>query len=92
MQFWASYGSWIELYSYLKIMYTCILGKIKDLVPQGAIDAMTRLVLVNAIYFKGNWEKKFPREATRDGQYKLNKVRFHALVDFFILSFMFMFM
>ncbi|XP_056099246.1 leukocyte elastase inhibitor-like isoform X3 [Rhinichthys klamathensis goyatoka] len=47
--------------------------KIKDLVPQGAIDGMTKLVLVNAIYFKGNWEKKFPKEATRDGQFKLNK-------------------
>ncbi|KAK7146736.1 hypothetical protein R3I94_009544 [Phoxinus phoxinus] len=47
--------------------------KIKDLVPQGAINAMTKLVLVNAIYFKGNWEEKFPKEATRDGQFKLNK-------------------
>ncbi|XP_056099251.1 leukocyte elastase inhibitor-like isoform X3 [Rhinichthys klamathensis goyatoka] len=47
--------------------------KIKDLVPQGAVDKMTKLVLVNAIYFKGNWEKKFPKEATRDGQFKLNK-------------------
>ncbi|XDV39595.1 hypothetical protein PO909_008813 [Leuciscus waleckii] len=47
--------------------------KIKDLVPQGAIDGMTKLVLVNAIYFKGNWEKKFPKEATRDGQFKLSK-------------------
>uniref|UniRef100_A0A8C1SQZ7 Serpin B6 n=1 Tax=Cyprinus carpio TaxID=7962 RepID=A0A8C1SQZ7_CYPCA len=50
-------------------------GKIKDLLPQGAIDAMTRLVLVNAIYFKGNWEKKFPKDATRDGQFKLNKTQ-----------------
>ncbi|XDV39599.1 hypothetical protein PO909_008816 [Leuciscus waleckii] len=33
--------------------------KIKDLVPQGVIDEMTKLILVNAIYFKGNWEKKF---------------------------------
>ncbi|XP_077077722.1 leukocyte elastase inhibitor-like isoform X2 [Siphateles boraxobius] len=47
--------------------------RIKDLVPQGAIDGMTKLVLVNAIYFKGNWEEKFPKEATRDGQFKLNK-------------------
>uniref|UniRef100_A0A673H715 Serpin B6 n=1 Tax=Sinocyclocheilus rhinocerous TaxID=307959 RepID=A0A673H715_9TELE len=50
-------------------------GKIKDLLPQGSIDAMTRLVLVNAIYFKGNWEKKFPKEATSDGQFKLNKTQ-----------------
>ncbi|XP_043117309.1 leukocyte elastase inhibitor-like [Puntigrus tetrazona] len=50
-------------------------GKIKDLLTQGSIDAMTRLVLVNAIYFKGNWEKKFPKQATRDGQFKLNKTQ-----------------
>ncbi|KAL1258617.1 hypothetical protein QQF64_009194 [Cirrhinus molitorella] len=49
--------------------------KIKDLLPQGSIDGMTRLVLVNAIYFKANWEKKFPKEATRDGQFKLNKTQ-----------------
>ncbi len=56
--------------------------KIKDLLPQGSIDEMTRLVLVNAIYFKGNWEKKFPKEDTRDEQFKLNKVRFLDLVEF----------
>ncbi|KAK7158327.1 hypothetical protein R3I93_009517 [Phoxinus phoxinus] len=49
--------------------------KIKDLVPQGVVDEMTRLVLVNAIYFKGDWEKKFTKEATRDGQFKLNKIQ-----------------
>ncbi|KAK9961519.1 hypothetical protein ABG768_009303 [Culter alburnus] len=47
--------------------------KIKDLVPQGILNEMTRLVLVNAIYFKGNWEMKFPKRLTRDGQFKLNK-------------------
>ncbi|XP_026138973.1 leukocyte elastase inhibitor-like isoform X3 [Carassius auratus] len=50
-------------------------GKIKDLLPQGSIDARTRLVLVNAIYLKGNWMKKFPKGATRDGQFKLNKTQ-----------------
>ena len=29
-------------------------NKIKDLIPDGFIDGLTRLILVNAIYFKGN--------------------------------------
>lgn len=33
--------------------------KIKDLVPQGQLDAASRLVLVNAIYFKGSWAVPF---------------------------------
>jgi serine protease inhibitor len=39
--------------------------KIKDLVPPGVIDALTRLVLVNAIYFKSNWRNQFEETATR---------------------------
>jgi serpin B len=38
--------------------------KIKDLIPQGAIDAMTRLVLANAIYFKAGWLDPFEETAT----------------------------
>jgi serpin B len=38
--------------------------KIKDLIPQGAIDAMTRLVLANAIYFKAEWLNQFEETAT----------------------------
>ncbi|MDT8284982.1 MAG: serpin family protein, partial [Thermovirgaceae bacterium] len=33
--------------------------KIKDLIPEGSIDPLTRLVLVNAIYFKGDWAEQF---------------------------------
>lgn len=40
--------------------------KIKDLIPTGALDAMTRLVLVNAVYFKGNWLHKFEKSKTTD--------------------------
>ncbi|MBN3313106.1 ILEU inhibitor, partial [Atractosteus spatula] len=47
--------------------------KIKDLLAKGTIDSMTRLVLVNAIYFKGNWEKKFNMAATREAPFHLNK-------------------
>lgn len=39
--------------------------KIKDLIPQGAIDPMTRLVLTNAIYFKGTWVLEFDEELTK---------------------------
>ncbi|CAH1110257.1 unnamed protein product [Psylliodes chrysocephalus] len=38
---------------------------IKDLLPPGTIDTQTNLVLVNAAYFKGLWENKFPPESTR---------------------------
>ena len=31
-------------------------GKIRDLLPAGSVDARTRLVLTNAIYFKGDWQ------------------------------------
>ncbi|XP_067434655.1 serpin peptidase inhibitor, clade B (ovalbumin), member 1, like 3 isoform X6 [Thunnus thynnus] len=48
-------------------------GKIKDLLTQDAVDNMTRLVLVNAIYFKGNWNKQFQESATRDAKFNLNK-------------------
>lgn len=39
--------------------------KIKDLFAEGTIDALTRLVLVNAIYYKANWDKPFPKAATK---------------------------
>uniref|UniRef100_A0A9J8BBF7 Serpin B6 n=1 Tax=Cyprinus carpio carpio TaxID=630221 RepID=A0A9J8BBF7_CYPCA len=47
--------------------------KIKDLLAEGDVDSLTRLVLVNAIYFKGSWERKFREEHTREQQFKINK-------------------
>lgn len=41
-------------------------GRIVDLIPQGVIDSMTRLVLVNAIWFKASWAEQFEPEATAD--------------------------
>lgn len=46
--------------------------KIKDLLAEGDVDSLTRLVLVNAIYFKGSWERKFTEEHTREQQFKIN--------------------
>uniref|UniRef100_A0A8C4R5E7 Serpin family B member 1 n=1 Tax=Eptatretus burgeri TaxID=7764 RepID=A0A8C4R5E7_EPTBU len=48
-------------------------GKIKDLLAKNVINSMTRMVLVNAIYFKGNWEKKFNTQATHEADFFLNK-------------------
>jgi serpin B len=33
--------------------------RIKDLIPQGVLDALTRLVLTNAIYLKAQWITRF---------------------------------
>ena len=38
--------------------------KIKDLIPPGALSALTRLVLTNAIYFKANWLQQFDETQT----------------------------
>jgi serpin B len=46
-------------------------GRIKDLIPQGAIDALTRLVLTNAIYFNAAWEDPFDEDDTADGPFHL---------------------
>ncbi|XP_049738411.1 leukocyte elastase inhibitor [Elephas maximus indicus] len=48
-------------------------GKIPELLAPGVVDSMTKLVLVNAIYFKGNWKEKFVKEATTDAPFRLNK-------------------
>lgn len=41
--------------------------RIQDLIPEGAIQSDTRLVLSNAIYFKAAWLETFEESLTEDG-------------------------
>ncbi|MBE0481654.1 MAG: serpin family protein, partial [Dehalococcoidia bacterium] len=45
--------------------------RIKDLIPQGMIDILTRLVLTNAIYFNASWMNPFNEDLTADGAFHL---------------------
>ncbi|MDP2922146.1 MAG: serpin family protein [Candidatus Omnitrophota bacterium] len=48
--------------------------KIKDLIPPGIIDSWTRLVLTNAIYFKGFWLKQFDKKDTKEEDFRISPV------------------
>jgi len=46
--------------------------KIKDLIPQGVLDSLIRLILTNAVYFKGFWFKQFDKKDTRDEDFRVS--------------------
>lgn len=43
--------------------------KIKDLLPAGSIKPKTRMVITNAVWFKGNWEHAFQNGGTHDADF-----------------------
>jgi serpin B len=45
--------------------------KVKDLLPPGAVGPRTRLVLTNAVYFKGRWAVPFDKKDTREEAFNL---------------------
>ncbi len=44
-------------------------GRIEDLIAPNAINPLTRLVLVNAVYFKAEWQHSFDERATSGGAF-----------------------
>ncbi|XP_072461128.1 serpin B6-like [Notamacropus eugenii] len=48
-------------------------GKIAELLANDSINSATSLVLVNAIYFKGKWEKQFDECKTTEKMFKISK-------------------
>jgi serpin B len=47
-------------------------SKIKDLLAKGVITGNTKMVLINAIYFKGDWETKFDKYRTCKSDFHVN--------------------
>ncbi len=45
--------------------------RIPEIIPEGAVDDLTRLVLVNALYFKAPWAEPFEKHATTDDVFHL---------------------
>lgn len=46
-------------------------NKIKDLIAKGVLNASVRLVLTNAIYFKGYWASQFDEKRTKEAPFHL---------------------
>ena len=43
--------------------------KIKELIPKNILDALTRLVLTNAVYFKAEWAEQFKKGNTKSSEF-----------------------
>src|ERR1017187_9286768 len=50
-------------------------NKIKELLQPGVLDSLTKMVLTNAIYFKGDWRTPFHKAYTEDDDFHLSPAR-----------------
>ena len=51
------------------------------MLPEGSVDVDTKMVLVNAVYFKAKWEKYFDCKNTVDAVFSLSEVPEHSFLD-----------
>ncbi|XP_029003187.1 antithrombin-III [Betta splendens] len=50
-------------------------NRIQDTLPEGALDSTTILVLVNTIYFKGQWKNKFDKDNVYPSKFHISVTR-----------------
>jgi serpin B len=50
-------------------------GKITDIIQPGVLNGSTRMVLVNAIYFKGKWTQPFEPSSTKNESFSVDRVK-----------------
>ncbi|XP_048219478.1 serpin B13-like [Perognathus longimembris pacificus] len=47
--------------------------KVSDLFPEDSLSNSTKLVLINTVYFKGQWDREFKKENTKVEEFWVNK-------------------
>ncbi|XP_054439854.1 serpin B13 isoform X2 [Pteronotus mesoamericanus] len=57
-------NSWVESQTH---------EKIKDLFPNASLNSSIKLVVVNVVYFKGQWDREFKKEQTKEEEFWLDK-------------------
>jgi serpin B len=50
-------------------------NKIKKIITPESLGPLTKLVLVNAIYFKGDWDVKFDKSKTSKGDFHVSPTK-----------------
>lgn len=55
-----------------KVVNEQTLGHIPEILSSGSLSDLTRLVLTNALYFKGSWEKPFDSNNTSDESFTVD--------------------
>ncbi|XP_045430257.1 serpin B13 isoform X4 [Pipistrellus kuhlii] len=58
-------NSWVESQTH---------EKVKDLFPDATLSSTTKLVLVNIVHFKGQWDREFKKEHTKEEEFWLDKI------------------